>query len=98
MYTAAPRLDPDLLRALIRLDDPSLPIAETHRRSREHAAKLGIPRPSYECVRLLVHDARRERARRRATRDTLIRVALYQLPVDAVYRIDEMSRNPSYNL
>jgi hypothetical protein len=52
-------------------------IAEVHRRTREPAAQLDIPRPSYECVRLLVHDARRERARKRSNRETLIRVALY---------------------
>ncbi len=77
VYTMAPRLDHRLLETIVRLDDPSLPIAETYRRTREHAARFDIPRPSYECVRQLVHDARRERERRRANRETLIRVALY---------------------
>jgi len=84
VYTAAPRLDPRLLRTLVRLDDPRVPIAETWRRSREEAANLGVPRPSYECVRQLVHDARRQGARRRAARDTLISVALYTRPVSAL--------------
>ena len=88
MYTAAPRLDPRLLKALVRLDDRSVPVAETYRRSREQAARLDIPRPSYECVRQLIHDARRERARRRANRDTLIRVALYMESVDALNRLE----------
>jgi hypothetical protein len=82
MCSSAPRLDD----RVVRLDDPSVPIAETYRRSREGAARLDIPRPSYECVRLLVHDARRERRRRRANRETLIRVALYLDPVDALNR------------
>ncbi|MGH3109617.1 MAG: hypothetical protein ACRDQT_01715, partial [Gaiellaceae bacterium] len=79
---------PRLLKALVRLDDRSVPIAETYRRSRELATELDIPRPSYECVRLLVHAARRQKARRRATRDALIGVALYTKPIDALYALD----------
>ena len=77
MYAIAPRLDRRLLELIVRLEGPELSIAEVHRRTREPAAQLDIPRPSYECVRLLVHDARRERARRRSNRETLIRAALY---------------------
>jgi hypothetical protein len=88
MCSSAPRLDSRLVKAIVRLDDPSMPIAETYRRSREHAANLDIPRPSYECFRSLIHDARRERTRRRANRDTLIRVALYLDPVDALDRLE----------
>ena len=88
MYACAPRIHPSLVRALVRLDTPSAPIAETYRRSREHAARLGIPRPSYESVRLLVHDARRERERHRANAETILRVLLYQLPPDALNRLD----------
>jgi hypothetical protein len=88
VYSCAPRLDPRLVEAIVRLDDPSAPIAASYRRSREHAARLDIPRPSYECFRLLVHAARRERSRRRANRETLIRVALYLEPADAVTRLE----------
>lgn len=88
MYAAAPRVERALVDALARLDDPSLPIAETYRRSREEAAKLGVPRPSYELVRVLVNEARRERERRRANRATLLRVLFYQLPPDALNRLD----------
>ena len=88
MCSSAPRLDARLVKAIVRLDDLSVPIAETYRRSRESAARLDIPRPSHECVRLLVHDARRERRRRRANRETLIRVALYLDPVDALNRLE----------
>jgi hypothetical protein len=77
VYTAAPRLDRRLLEVIVQLDDPSVSMAEIHRRTRKHAADLDIPRPSYECLRRLLHDVRRERRRRRANRDTLIRVALY---------------------
>lgn len=88
MYTAAPRLDRHLLEAIVRLDDRSVPIAETYRRCRNRAAELDIPRPSYECVRILIHDARRQCARRRATRATLIDVALYRRPIDDLIHLD----------
>ena len=81
----ATRLDRRLLELVVRLAGrPEISIAEVHRRTREPAAQLDIPRPSYECVRLLVHDARRERARRRSNRETLIRVALYLDGPDAL--------------
>jgi hypothetical protein len=88
MCSSAPRLDDRLVKVVVRLDDPSVPIAETYRRIRKGAARLDIPGPSYECVRRLVHDARRERRRRRANRETLIRVALYLDPVDALNRLE----------
>jgi len=88
MYSSAPRLDSRLVKAIVRNDDESVPIAETYRRSREHAAHLDIPRPSYESFRTLIHEARRERRRRRANRNTLIRVALYLEPVDALARLE----------
>ena len=88
MCVSAPRLERRLLERVVRLDDTSVPIAEIYRRSREDAAQLDIPRPSYECVRQLIHDARRERARRRANRETLIRVALYLDGPEALSPLD----------
>ena len=87
MCASAPRLERQLIEAIVRLDDRSLPIAETYRRSRERAAELDIPRPSYECVRLLIHDARRQQERRRETRATLIDIALNRRPVDDLTRL-----------
>lgn len=87
MYAAASRPDARLVRALARIDDRSVPIAETYRRSREVAAQLGVPRPSYECIRLLLRDTRREQDRRRQARETLIDVALYTKPVSALESI-----------
>ncbi len=55
MTTAAPRIRPALLRALTRLDDSSIPIAEVSRRVGAEADALGLTRPSYERVRELVH-------------------------------------------
>jgi hypothetical protein len=47
-----------LVAATIRLDDGGTPIAETYRRVAALAEKLGLPRPSYESIRRLVHAAR----------------------------------------
>ena len=86
MYAAAPRLDPRLLAAIERLDDSSLPIAETYR-SRGAAIELGIPRPSYERVRRHVQEVRRSRERARVARETILAVILHQKPVDALNEI-----------
>lgn len=55
----APRVDSRLVAAVERLDDRTVPIAETHRRLRLVARALGLVRPSYEQVRRIVHLARR---------------------------------------
>ena len=43
---------------LVRLDREDRPIAETNRRLGTVADELGLPRPSYEQVRVLVHGLR----------------------------------------
>ena len=48
-----------LLAAIERLDDDSLPIAEVYRRVAAVASHFGIVRPSYEQIRILVHEHRR---------------------------------------
>ena len=77
----APRLRPRLLAALVRLDDPRLPIAEINRRLGEEAVRLGFRRPSYERVRVLVHELRRLRRRRRAGPSTS------SVLLDVVFRV-----------
>jgi len=54
----APRIAPRLLVALDWIDDRSLPMAEVNRRLGAEAARLGLPRPSYQRVRVLVHKLR----------------------------------------
>jgi hypothetical protein len=79
----APRLSRRLLEAIARLDDPRLPIAETCRRVGSRAHELGLPRPSYERVRVLVHAVRaaRKRPRRQpSTASVLLDVALSVRP------------------
>jgi hypothetical protein len=58
---AAPRISRRLLEALVELDDRLVPIAETSRRVGARADRLGLPRPSYEQIRLLIHRSRRMR-------------------------------------
>lgn len=67
MLLFAPRIPQKLLEAIVRLDDPSLPIAEISRRVGREAWRLGLPRPSYQRVRELVHQSRRLRRRRPST-------------------------------
>ena len=58
----SPRLDGRLRDAVSQLDDPGCPVAETWRRIGALAEDLGVPRPGYDTVRLLVHEHRRRRA------------------------------------
>jgi hypothetical protein len=58
MHAFAPRISHRLLEALVRLDDRSVPIAETNRRLGAEAARLGLHRPSYQRIRELVHEIR----------------------------------------
>ena len=61
MVVIAPRIDPRLVAALVRIDDAKVPIAETNRRLGRLAFELGLPKPSYQQVRVLVHDIRRRK-------------------------------------
>jgi hypothetical protein len=75
----APRISPRLLRALHRLDDPRLPIAEINRRLGAEAERLGLPRPSYQRVRELLHRLRAIR-RQPTTSQVLLEIALTARP------------------
>ena len=59
MASQAPRIGATLLAAIERLDDESVPIAEVNRRVGALASHLGLARPSYEQIRVLVHEHRR---------------------------------------
>jgi hypothetical protein len=58
----SPRLDRRLRNAAVVLDDSSLPVAETWRKVGLEAEQLGLPRPGYDTIRLIVRDHRRRRA------------------------------------
>jgi len=84
----APRISPRLLRALDRLDDPRLPIAELNRRLGAEAERLGLRRPSYQRVRELVHRLRSLR-RGPSTSRVLVEIALRARPPEAF--LDQIS-------
>jgi hypothetical protein len=81
----AARVTPKLVAVIARLDDPSLPIAETARRVGAEADRLGLTRPSYERVRRLVHESRRlQRRRGPTTAQVLFEVAVGARPAEAL--------------
>jgi hypothetical protein len=63
MVTMAPRIPPQLLEAIVRLDNRHRPIAETYRQIGVEADRLGLTRPSYQRIRVLVHEVRNMRPR-----------------------------------
>jgi hypothetical protein len=88
MVRSAPRLSQRLLEAIDRIDDGRRPIAETARRVCREAERLGVPRPSYQQIRVHVHAARRLRELPGAA-DVLLDVALRLRPPDDLYRLSE---------
>jgi hypothetical protein len=87
----APRISPRLVETIVRLDDPSVPIAETCRRVGREAERLGLHRPSYQRVRVLVHEARRIR-RGPSTSSVLVDVAFRVRPPEAI--VDHLAGLP----
>ncbi|HEU6444305.1 MAG TPA: hypothetical protein VFL61_04535 [Gaiellaceae bacterium] len=83
MLTIAPRISPRLLEAMVRFDKTTEPIAETCRLVGAEAERLGLPRPSYERIRELVHEARRIR-RGPSTASVLLDVAFRVRPPEAI--------------
>ena len=81
-------MSPRLLETLVRSDDRSVPIAETCRRVGAEADRIGLARPSYERVRLLVHESRRIH-RGPSTARVLADVAFRVRPPEAV--LDHLS-------
>ena len=69
-----PRIDERLVAALAKLDDPTLPIAETNRRLGMVAEGLGLIRPSYQQVRVIVHELRSQKRSSRVG-ETLLQIA-----------------------
>jgi hypothetical protein len=86
VYTAAPRVERKFLKRVAKLDDRSLPMAETYRRARDLALQMGIPRPSYERIRQHLHAARRREEERRRTRELILHLAYNTRPADQVVR------------
>jgi len=83
----APRLDRRLAAAVPHLDDGKQPIAETNRRVGELARALGLCRPSYQQVRLLVHAARERKTRNREALQVILDVQFRRRPPEALYEL-----------
>jgi hypothetical protein len=84
MTVFAPRIAPALLEALVELDDPTVPIAEINRRLGRRAEQLGLPRPSYQRVRELVHESRQvQRRTGPTTKEVLLDILFRARPPDA---------------
>jgi hypothetical protein len=72
---ASRRHDPRLQALVVAHDQDDRPAAETWRRVGESAQELGLPRPSYHTVRVLVRAERLRRRARTATRRAALEVA-----------------------
>ncbi len=83
MTTCAPRISERLLKALVRLDDRTVPIAETCRRLGDEADRARLTRPSYQRVRVLVHELRRVRPQP-TTVSVLLDIAMRVRPPEAL--------------
>jgi hypothetical protein len=81
--SSSPRIDPRLVAALSRLDRDRQPVAELHRKLGDVAQHLGLAQPSYESVRLLVRDLRKDRAVP-GIGEVLLDIALRNKPPDAI--------------
>jgi len=81
----APRIPLRLLDEIERQSRRAVPIAEMNRCVGHAAAEMGLPRPSYEQVRVLVHTARRLRRQGRGPVSTVaLDVAFRVKPPDAI--------------
>jgi hypothetical protein len=90
MPRLAARITDRLYKRLLELDDERVPIAETYRRVATEAERLGLTRPSYERIRVLVHQSRRwRRSRGPSTTSVLVDVAFRLRPPEAV--LDQVS-------
>lgn len=72
------------LDGALGLDDRRLPVAEIYRRTRALAEEMGVPRPSYERVRLHLKAARTLQAQRWAARELMLQLAFNTRRADAV--------------
>lgn len=82
MTSSAPRYDVRLIRAIRRLDDKALPIAEVCRRVAAHAERLGLTRPSYVHVRRIVRSERERAAEMRELRNEALLGAVTRMTPD----------------
>ena len=91
MTSSAPRYHPQLIRAIRRLDDESLPIAEVWRRGGARADRLGVPRPGYDHVRRIILAERARKAELREIRNEVVGTLATGRVPDPVEALDRLS-------
>jgi hypothetical protein len=91
MAAQAPRIGPMLLARIERLDDGSLPIAEVNRRVGTLASQIGLTRPSYEQIRVLIHEHRR-RGLAPTAGQILLEIAARSRPPEALLELLEEAK------
>jgi hypothetical protein len=89
----APRISPRLLALIERLADRDLSPAEICRLVGDEAVRLGLTRPSYQRVRVLVRVAR-SRPRPVSTGEVLLDIALRAKPATAIMGPTPPPRQP----
>ena len=91
MTSSAPRFHPRLIRAIHRLDDESVPIAEVWRRVGAWADRRGFPRPGYDNVRRMVLAERDRKAELRQMRNHVVGTLLTGQTPDPVDALDRLA-------
>ena len=92
---AAPPMDIRVVRFVRRFESRAASIADVVRAAGGFCERMGITRPSYESIRVLVHDARDRRERRRAAAQLIVDVDLRARPLgDLEYLLDDPRRAP----
>ena len=91
MTSSAPRYHPRLIRAIRRLDDESLPIAEVWRRVGAAADCLGVSRPGYDHVRRIILAERERKAELREIRNEVVGTLATGRVPDPVDALDRLS-------
>lgn len=95
MVRAAPLIDVRVVRFVRRFEPRAATIADVVRAAGRYCEGIGITRPSYEQIRVLVHTARERRERRRAAAKILVEVDLRaRPPSDLRYVLDDPRRAP----
>jgi hypothetical protein len=95
MVVSSVRTDARVVRFIRRFEPRSASIAAVVRATGSFCEKSGLTRPSYEQVRLLVHDARDRRERRKAAAKLVLEVDLRARPLsDLNYLLDDPRRAP----
>jgi hypothetical protein len=95
MVPSAPRTDVRVARFVRRFERRTSVIADVVRATGAYCEAIGVPRPSYEQIRLLSHATRYRRERRRAALQLLAEVDLRaRPPSDLLHLLDDPRRAP----